>query len=139
MYNNPPYLTVLEDVEQQWETLLHELRTVIVRTNLQEILQKLIDDAIQSGLVGSSQRVHPTVKGPRNTQRPDLHRDVQMVIFSAVIHGLLQSFNLGFAELRRGVGRARPVGRSTCNTQHDDSVSVKTPSRDPHMFEVTTH
>lgn len=64
------YFAVSENGEKQRQTFHYKLLTVVIGTNLQEILKQLIDDRIQAELVGSCQRIHPTMKRPRDTHWP---------------------------------------------------------------------
>lgn len=116
VYLKQVYLAVSEYVEQQRQTLLHKLRTVIVWADLQKILQQLINNTVQSGFVCCSQGMHPAMQRPRHPERPDLNRDVQMIVLSTVVHGLLQGFQLGLVELRSTIHgactiRGRTLGK----------------------------
>ena len=70
------YLAVSEDVEEQRQALVHELRRVVIRPDLEEVLQQLVDDVLQTVLVGRGQGVHPTVEGPRHAQVTQVQRDL---------------------------------------------------------------
>lgn len=58
------HLAVAENVKQQRQTLGHELLTVVVRADLQEVLQQLIDDGIEAQLVCGREGMHPAVQCP---------------------------------------------------------------------------
>lgn len=67
---------VAKDVEQQRQALADELSTVVIRADLQKVLQQLIDDRIQAQLMCRRQRVHPAVQGPGHAQLAQLDGDV---------------------------------------------------------------
>lgn len=70
------YFAVSKDGEQQWQTFRYKLLTVVVRTDLKEVLQQLIDDGIESKLMCSSKCVHPAVKSPWYAHRTQLNGDI---------------------------------------------------------------
>lgn len=45
------YFAVSEDCEEQWKALVNELCRVVVRPNLQEVLQELVNDGLETMLM----------------------------------------------------------------------------------------
>jgi len=67
-----PYLAVSENGEQKGKALVDKLLRVVVGPHLQEVLQQLVDDALEPQFVGTAERQHPAVQRPR-------HADVAQV------------------------------------------------------------
>lgn len=68
------YLAVSEDSEEQRQALVHKLGRVIIRPDLQEVLQQLINDGLEAVFVGGGQRVHPAMERPRHAQISQVQR-----------------------------------------------------------------
>jgi hypothetical protein len=77
------YLAVPEDGEQERKTLVNELRRVVVRPDVEEVLEQLVDDVVQPVLMRGGQGVHPAVQRPRHSEAPQVQCyfcNVQMII-----------------------------------------------------------
>ena len=70
------HLAVPEDIEQQRQAFLHELRRIIIRAHLEEVLKQLVYHWVQSHFMGRRETVHPAMQRPANFQSPEFHCDI---------------------------------------------------------------
>ena len=92
--NGPLGLVVPEYREEDGKTLVTEVGWCIFCPFPEEILQELINDGAQAGIVGSQQGLDPAVQGPGNTETPQIQGDVQVLVLCALVHGFLNKESL---------------------------------------------
>lgn len=121
-------LAISKNVEEKWQTFVHKLCGTIIRPDMQEILQQLIYHTVQMAVgcrerghptvqaprhskiakvksdLFKDQLTNSISCFKKLTSKPEIQIIIkvkqltQMIVFSTVIHGLLQAFNLGLAK-----------------------------------------